>query len=33
LNFAFSTEDGLVPIVVFEPRLLAVELPPAPRTR
>jgi hypothetical protein len=28
LTFAFSSEDGLVPVVVFEPRLLAVELPP-----
>jgi hypothetical protein len=27
LSFAFSVEDGLSPIVVFEPRLLAVELP------
>ena len=27
LNFGFSSEEGLIPIVVFDPRLLAVELP------
>lgn len=30
LNFAFSAEEGLEPIVVFDPRLLAVEIPPQP---
>lgn len=28
LTFAFSSDEGLTPVIVFEPRLLAVELPP-----